>query len=1227
MPYQRPASGFFWAALIACTHAAGLVAQTQAPDPEPAAPAQPVPPDPSTVPAKPKPQAKPERTFSFEQANCAITLPTGWTANNKKPRETFLLGGTKILPQTNFMLASEKIVPHISDSIEMDSAMSVYLVASNGQPDYRTRERVTFAGLEGEAVVIDTGKDKARSRTVVWTGRKGDRVYRLMLERPPATADDKMLAMLKELGAGLTLIDPAYKGDPVSGYEQAACVNSNIGFEADFSKLPGWVAGPSEIALWKDAAFYRYGIVGLLGVTSVQVPEDVDIETASVAALGVIAGASKPVMVEEGKDGNIPWRIYQVTLGAEGLAIARAKIGVDARRIWYVYTWSVVDRPETTKLLDDVVHNVHLIPSDAEGGQRPQAAGLLLNQVGLQCYRKGEFATALRWFQQSLSHRPEEVVLRNVMIAARDAKMYAEGLEALKQYSAKTPPESRETSKLQAELLVGVGDEAAAADVWEKLFAGGFRDDELLDRAVKTLMGASLNDQALNLVEKYASNKRKFETQRADLLAATGRTDEALKILQPATVESGFDWERAEKYVRILVGAGRAREAVATAKLLVEKKPTYARTWYWKARVEEETGRLDLAKQSYQRAKELAPGEQTIAEALERVSSQLGVGDDGLVRTPIDPVTVEQSLLSKPEGLEAISEGRPYRYDYWVTAVRFTPGKPMRKTLYDRAVVLDRSGAEDLSTYSLRFDPARHRLYVNTFDVVTPDGTRRSLDRTTFYVRTGRDASSDRSLIVPVEGLAPGAAIEVVATYEDLGFSESIPFSTRYLADSMPLGRSALVVYAPDGAVNFSATGGLQPTVTAGCTTYVRERCPGEREEPFGPPTDEVVPCVSYGPAGRTWKQEAVDYLDLIKPQLDDATPAAVIEQVKKLVKPDATQREKIETLTTFVQRDLTYKAILFGRKAQIPERPDSTLTKRFGDCKAKSLLLHGLLKAAGVKSSLALLLSEGCFVEGIADRDQFDHMIVYVDELGDDGFIDATNDEAAPLLSAPATLSGRRALILDRDNPRLATIRSVLPAEATVSIRRTVEHGPEKSLVQEDVTVTGRYAAFWRGALDSRDQEQTLQLLVREIEDGGINAHLDKHSFDARRDYSAPLVIHLTYSVPRSKDGSVPVAWPVWERSYGMLPSVQDRKTAFYIKYPLVIESVTRIKNNATPVGGFESVQNPGEVHLSAAADGADTVVTYRLTRTPGTYPSADYGTFRDAINQGLATFGQPAK
>src|SRR5690606_6900842 len=134
------------------------------------------------------------------------------------------------------------------------------------------------------------------------------------------------------------------------------------------------------------------------------------------------------------------------------------------------------------------------------------------------------------------------------------------------------------------------------------------------------------------------------------------------------------------------------------------------------------------------------------------------------------------------------------------------------------------------------------------------------------------------------------------------------------------------------------------------------------------------------------------------------------------------TESERIAAIAGHVQSGLAYRAIAFGPRALIPTPADQIVQTAFGDCKDHSLLMHLLLKAAGVESYLTLVRFPGDIHPGVPSLDQFNHMILMVPALGD-RFIDATDKHTSIMLPVPYGLGGQTALVLDPQQPRLVPI------------------------------------------------------------------------------------------------------------------------------------------------------------------------------------------------------------
>jgi hypothetical protein len=69
-------------------------------------------------------------------------------------------------------------------------------------------------------------------------------------------------------------------------------------------------------------------------------------------------------------------------------------------------------------------------------------------------------------------------------------------------------------------------------------------------------------------------------------------------------------------------------------------------------------------------------------------------------------------------------------------------------------------------------------------------------------------------------------------------------------------------------------------------------------------------------------------------------------------------RRERLESILTFVRREVRYVAVEVGVGGYRPAPPHETLARRWGDCKAKVELLLDLLREAGIAAYPALVLA-----------------------------------------------------------------------------------------------------------------------------------------------------------------------------------------------------------------------------------------------------------------------------
>jgi hypothetical protein len=151
----------------------------------------------------------------------------------------------------------------------------------------------------------------------------------------------------------------------------------------------------------------------------------------------------------------------------------------------------------------------------------------------------------------------------------------------------------------------------------------------------------------------------------------------------------------------------------------------------------------------------------------------------------------------------------------------------------------------------------------------------------------------------------------------------------------------------------------------------------------YAPGRSAIEPVLRYA-----WGQEATWdgvgrwYQELLRP-LPRASEA-VRQKARELtagLPTSATPREKLAALTAFVRRDVRYVAVEVGVGGFRPAAAQDTLTRRWGDCKDKALLLIDLLKEVGIEAYPVLLRSDerGRVEPDFPSPDGFNHAIAAV--------------------------------------------------------------------------------------------------------------------------------------------------------------------------------------------------------------------------------------------------------
>ena len=174
-----------------------------------------------------------------------------------------------------------------------------------------------------------------------------------------------------------------------------------------------------------------------------------------------------------------------------------------------------------------------------------------------------------------------------------------------------------------------------------------------------------------------------------------------------------------------------------------------------------------------------------------------------------------------------------------------------------------------------------------------------------------------------------------------------------------------------------------------------------------------------------TWTSVALWAERLFSGALGDGRDEALDATVRMLGRRGATAEERALAAIRFVQDEIRYLGIESGPNSHTPHAPSLVLSRRFGDCKDKALLLVQLLERFGFDARVALVDSGGGrdLARMLPSPFVFDHAIVTVRDGENQAWIDATlSDTGGELWSvAPPPLDV--ALIVEPSTTGLSQI------------------------------------------------------------------------------------------------------------------------------------------------------------------------------------------------------------
>lgn len=800
-----------------------------------------------------------------------------------------------------------------------------------------------------------------------------------------------------------------------------------------------------------------------------------------------------------------------------------------------------------------------------KGEREPAVNAYLVNALGLHYYESRSFRDAFAYFEQANKLVPnDDAYIINAVRALVEIDAYREAADWIEPRMAPFAT-SRTVQSWDAWLAYQTDNPEKALRIYDSLFDTDYRDNDDFSAYMELLAGAGRWEDLDREFAEYTAGGVDDETRmlKVRLLTRRERYDDALLVLDDMTAGRPFNADLAYERMSILDQMGKPAEILLVADQLIAEGYRSLQGYYYKGDAEYQLRSYRNARKSFEEALKFSPANTNIREYLEAIDHMLGEGDTSTISQAIEPVTMPRKVqrifdATIPSGTDkaygAVFLARIGGYEFDGSGV-------LRQSYYRKIQILDDNGVTQFSTLEFEFDPSFEQLYVNSLIVRNADGeVIAEGELNTYYItnsETGYEASTERTVNLPVPSLAPGVVIEAIVTKRISVEDGTFPLETLYLSADRPIEYSALFINGRHDQLKYQLNDVEPPHKDGDALVFEMQRPVAFRWEPLQPYYDQILPWVQVGTVSESWASAGAEYLEKIEDKVD---VNSVADRARRLVEGVDSQARKIEILSAWVQDEIRYEAIEFGRRAYIPKTARETMRDRYGDCKDHAVLLYTLLEAAGIDASLALVNLSQQVLPGLPNTDQFDHMIVAVDT--DDGlvFIDSTDKDLRLGELAPRSMAGNYALALG-DTPDLITIPKYESMLTGINVERVVEARVDGYIdVTETARFTGYQAAELRGQLRNIETSEMQASLQRWVATRYSDAELTEYYVDNIFDAGYDLLFEIRYTLPVDTDGSFE-APGFLEAYYLEYDRVADRRFPFEHFFPLRLSAVTSVK------------------------------------------------------------------
>jgi hypothetical protein len=378
--------------------------------------------------------------------------------------------------------------------------------------------------------------------------------------------------------------------------------------------------------------------------------------------------------------------------------------------------------------------------------------------------------------------------------------------------------------------------------------------------------------------------------------------------------------------------------------------------------------------------------------------------------------------------------------------------------------IQNESGLENSANIEIRFDPSYQTLLMHSVSIRRGDKTMSKLTPAGIKVLQREKSleqlifNGTKSANLFLEDVRVGDVVEYAFTlrgsnpvfggrhYSQFDSQWSIPVQHAYSRLLTEPGRNpAITLLNSQPEATQRLVGGLQEYV------WSQKDIASLRVREDAPPWFDPYPTAQWSDF-KDWQSVVQWGVPLYA--TPSRLPAELVIEAERIKSRYADPGERAAEALRYVQKTVRYLGVEVGPGSHAPTQPDLVLSRRFGDCKDKTLLTLTLLKALDIEASPALVNArvKRAIAQWQPSPGAFDHVIVRA-KVGDEYFwLDSTLQQQMGRLRDISQANFGYALVLDHQQTALTEIRQ---GSAMVYNRKVLAVLDSKAGVQKPVPFT----------------------------------------------------------------------------------------------------------------------------------------------------------------------------